>query len=76
MANTYIYPVYDAEKPNVIKIKKVIASSWKSALEKVMQIYCDKYDDLTDDNWNVFTRQLYDLYDIVIGEVVDIESLT
>ena len=69
--NIYLYPLLDNDG---IVIKKMIATSRQQCEDKIKSIYVQNYD--VDDtlDFDTFCDKLYDRYDILIGEIYEIDE--
>ena len=71
MYNTYLVPVcyIDNSKNSILKIS---ATSLEECKEKIIDMYQDKCDE---DNYNSFVNILDREYDIIIGDVIDLDTI-
>lgn len=69
--NIYLYPLLDNDG---IVIKKMIATSRQQCEDKIKAIYTKEYD--VDDtlSFDAFVEDLCDKYDILIGEIYEIDE--
>ena len=72
--NTYLYARYwDGE----VDIKKVVAKGYTECQDKIMQYYLNELDSLNDtdySNFEEFCECLASCYDIIIGEIQEIDA--
>lgn len=71
MYNTYLVPVcyIDNSKNSILKIS---ATSLEECKEKIIDMYQDKCDE---DNYNLFVNILDREYDIIIGDIIDLDTI-
>lgn len=71
MYNTYLVPVcyIDNSKNSILKIS---ATSLEECKEKIIDMYQDKCDE---DNYNSFVNILDREYDIIIGDIIDLDTI-
>lgn len=71
MYNTYLVPVcyIDNSKNSILKIS---ATSLEECKEKIIDMYQDKCDE---DNYNSFVNILDREYDIIIGDIIDLDTV-
>lgn len=71
MYNTYLVPVcyIDNSKNSILKIS---ATSLEECKEKIIDMYQDKCDE---DNYNSFVNILDREYDIIIGNIIDLDTI-
>ena len=74
--NKYIVPIYD-EVENNIKIKVLSATSLINAQEKLINYLINTYEFDTDNfsDYQEFINYSYDAYNLLIGEILDIEEI-
>lgn len=71
MYNTYLVPVcyIDNSKNSILKIS---ATSLEECKEKIIDMYQDKCDE---DNYNSFVNILDREHDIIIGDIIDLDTI-
>lgn len=70
--NIYIYPYCTDE---ICTIKKVKARNYQECEDKIVEYYCNKYEDLSDSlDFDKFIAKLYDDYGITIGNIYDLSE--
>ena len=69
----YVYA--EATQDYYPSIQTVVANSYHDAVEKVMEKYCNKYDDLNVDDWESFREDLSASYLIDLSDLEDYEEL-
>lgn len=71
MYNTYLVPVcyIDNSKNSILKIS---ATSLEECKEKIIDMYQDKCDE---DNYNSFVSILDREHDIIIGDIIDLDTI-
>ena len=73
--NKYVYA--EASQDYYPVIKSVIANSYHDAVEKIVEQYSEKFDEITDliDNWDELREILNAHYYIDISDLEDYEEL-
>lgn len=72
--NTYLYARYFNGE---VEIKKVVAKGYNECLDKITQYYIDNFDNLDDTaytNFEDFCDLLAESYDIIIGDIYEINE--
>lgn len=70
--NTYLYPVLDNDG---IAIKKCMAKNREHCEDKIKSIYVQQDYDIDDTlDFDAFCEELCDNYEVLIGEIYDIDE--
>nr|DAX08871.1 MAG TPA: hypothetical protein [Bacteriophage sp.] len=70
--NTYLYPYFNGEN---CSIKKVMARNFEECQNKIMEYFIDRFNNLDDTmNFDDFIYDLYEKYDIFIGDIFEINE--
>lgn len=70
--NTYLYPWSSDE---YCDIQKVIAKSLQDCERKIIEYYCNKWNDLSDTlDFEEFVDQLFEEHNIYIGNIYEIDE--
>lgn len=70
--NTYLYPWYD---DNDCQIKKVTARSYEECLDKIQEMYYNKFEDLSDTaSFDDFLDEIWNKHGIFIGDIHELDE--